>query len=60
MRLTILVRGLAATTLAADNKRPVITTKTKAQVGGLDRNGDGQITRTEYRLVERHPGKNLA
>lgn len=61
MRLTIFVLCLAATTLAADKKKPIVTTNTKVQVGtpprtnksstgfgGLDRNGDGQITRAEY------------
>jgi hypothetical protein len=61
MRLPLSLLCLAVLCLAADKKKPVVTTKTKVQVGtppstnkssiglgGLDRNGDGRISRTEY------------
>ena len=63
MRLLLLFLLLALPTLAADKKKkPVVTTTAKVQVGGtapktnkstfgfggLDRNGDGSISRAEY------------
>jgi len=61
MRITIAILCLAALASAADKKKPIVTTKTKVEVGtpprtnksttglgGLDRNGDGQISRAEY------------
>lgn len=64
MRYLVLLAILVVPMLAADKKKkPVFTTKTKVQVGtpassnkstssfgfgGLDRNGDGSLSRAEY------------
>lgn len=63
MRYLVLLAILSLPMLAADKKKkPVVTTKTKVQVGtpastnkstsfgfgGLDRNNDGSLSRAEY------------
>ena len=64
MRPLILLCAAALCLVAADKKKPVVTTKTTVQVGGapktaarsgfstgfnaLDRNNDGYITRQEF------------